>query len=435
MDSNNKTRKLDAELWDKTQFILSDFYDRMMHFALFYEGILDINIIRKSIDAVIKNVPVLHSQYITNIIKPYWLVCDYKLENLAKEVETKDIEKDTLEFLKGEISNKEKLQFKCTIFVDKENNKCAFATIVNHQCFDGSDYKYIMYKIIECYNSYIKFGNIDNITIKNGTRNIKQLYENMDKTIAEKAKGLYKNISQSKIKTKFKFTDDTNCYKCFIRNEIDADTFKKIKEKAKKDKVSINDVLIAAYCRSLIKEINQDNNYPVQVTSMMDLRRHMLNGGTVGATNMTAFMFCELYNGIGDNFKETLKLVKEETSKNKNDNVAGLHGIPLLNLAYKIFQLDFLATFAIKLGYNNPYVQMSNFGLLNTENINFEGCKIYDCLLTGAVKYKPYFQLTCVTLNDNLKFCIAEKCSKEDEKLIKQFLKDLIAELIEYSKD
>ena len=42
-----RNKRLKAQLWDKTQFLLSNFYDRMMHYAIFYEGSLDIDIIRK----------------------------------------------------------------------------------------------------------------------------------------------------------------------------------------------------------------------------------------------------------------------------------------------------------------------------------------------------------------------------------------------------
>ena len=422
-----------AQLWDKTQYFLSNFYDRMMHYAIFYDGELDIDIIRKSVKAVVDKVPVLHSQYKANFVRPYWKIReDYTLEEMAEYEEVEDLEAATVEFLKGDVDNKSKLQFKCKVFSSK--GKCSFATIVNHQCFDGSDYKYCMFKIVEFYNSYKRVGNIDNVAFKEGKRDLSQLYENMEPEIAKKAKGLYNNASKTGIKTAFRFTDDKDCKKRFIMKMIPKELFEKAKAKSKAEGASINDVMLAAYFRALVKEIGCKNDEPINITSMMDLRRHMLTKDTIGVTNMTAFMPCKLADGIGGTFEDTLARVKEQTSKQKNDDVSGLYGIPLLGLAYKLFWLDCIATFAIKLGYDNPLIQMSNLGILKAEDVDFDGCHFYDCIMTGAVKYKPYFQFTCVTREGHMKFCVAEKCSDKDEQLIRGFFDDMEKELEGYVK-
>ncbi len=428
-----RNKRLKAQLWDKTQFFLSNFYDRMMHYAIFYEGSLDIDIIRKSVKAVVDKVPTLHSQYVASPIKPYWKVReDYTLEEMAEIEEVEDLEKSTYDFLMGEVSHKDKLQFKCKVFTCKD--KCSFATIVNHQCFDGSDYKYVMFKIVEYYNAFVKGGNGDNVVFKQGTRDFSQIYENMEPNAAKKAKGLYNNISRTGIKTRFRFTDDKDCTKRLIMKMIPKELFDKVKAKGKAVGASINDVMLTAYFRALVKEIGCKKDEPINITSMMDLRRHMLNGDTVGVTNMTAFMPCKLSEGIGGSFEDTLSRVKEQTLKQKNDDVAGLYSLPLLALAYKVFQIDCIATFAIKIGYENPFIQMSNLGIMKPEQVNFEGCSMYDCVMTGAVKYKPYFQFTCVTREGNMKFCVAEKCSDRDEKLIRGFFDDMEAELEGYIK-
>ena len=427
------TSKMKAQLWDKTQYFLSNFYDRMMHYAIFYDGELDIDIIRKSVKAVVDKVPALHSQYKPNWIRPYWKIRDdYTLEEMADFEEVEDLEAATTEFLMGEVDNNNKLQFKCKVF--KSKGKCSFATIVNHQCFDGSDYKYCMFKIVEYYNAFKRDGNIDKVVFKQGPRDLSQLYDNMEEEAAKKAKKLYSNPTNSGIKTTFRFTDDKDCKKRLIMKMIPKELFEKAKAKGKATGASINDVMLTAYFRALVKEIGCKNDEPLNITSMMDLRRHMKNGDTIGVTNMTAFMPCKLSEGIGGTFEDTLARVQEQTLKQKQDNVTGLYGLPLLGLAYKVFWIDCLATFAIKLGYDNPLIQMSNLGILKAEDVDFDGCHFYDCIMTGAVKYKPYFQFTCVTREGNMKFCVAERCSDKDEQLIRGFFDDMEKELEGYVK-
>ena len=426
-------KRIKAQLWDKTQFFLSNFYDRMMHFATFYDGDIDIDILRIALKKVVDNIPVLHSRYVSNVIKPYWKTKnDYSLKELASKEIVSDLESSTYDFLKGYISHKSKLQFRCKVF--KAGEKCSFALLVNHQCFDGADFKYVVCKIVECYNAYIKTKNLDNVEIKNGNRDLKQLYENMDSQIAKKAKRLYNNASKTGIKKKFKFTDDKNCSKRFIIRDINEKLFLKIKQKCKECGSTINDLLLTCYFRAVVKEAHYKMDEPINITSMIDLRRHMLNGSTTGITNMTAFMPCKLEQGVGESFEETLSRVVKVTSSSKHDDVVGLYGIPLLNFAYKVFVFDALARFIIKIGYENPLLQMSNIGVIKSEGVNFYNCNMYECFITGAVKYKPFFQLTCATQNNHLKLVVAEKCSDEDEKLIQSFMDDVVSQIKRFAQ-
>ena len=426
-------KTLKAELWDKTQYFLSNFYDRMMHYSIFYDGDIDVDVLRQVIKYIVDKVPVLHSSYKPNPVLPYWKVNEnYMVEEMADFEEVENLEEATYDFLKGDFSHKSKLQFRIKVF--KSGSKCSFAALVNHQCFDGSDFKYFMFNIVKGYNIIKNGGDINTLEIKQGPRSLSQIYDNMDPEAAKKAKGLYKNISKTGIKETVKLTDDTDVKKRFIMKMMDKELFNSLKLKGKEDGASVNDLMLAAYFRALVRNNGISIDQPLNITSMMDLRRHMKTHDTIGLTNMTAFMPCKLENGIGDSFKETLSRVLEQTNKHKNDNVAGLYGIPLLGLAYKLFWLDCIATFAIKLGYDNPLIQMSNLGIMKNEFTDFVGCKMYDCFITGAVKYKPYFQFTCVTRDGHMKFCVAERCSDEDEKIILKFFDYMIEELEGYVK-
>lgn len=422
------SKKIKAELWDKTQYFLSNFYDRMMHYAMLYEGDLDLATMRKAVKYVVDKVPVLHSQYIPNFVKPYWNVReDYSEEELVSKEEVQDLDAATREFLLGEVDNKDKLQIKVKIF--KCGNKCSYASIINHQCFDGSDFKYVQYKIVEVYNALMTQGTCEKVEIKQGRRDFKQLYERMDPQAAKRAKTLYNNASKMGLKKPFKFTDDTDVKKRFIIKMIDSNTFNKMKAKGKEHGATINDVILTAFFRAYAKEAGIKKDEVVGITSMMDLRRHFADGkGSEGCTNMTAFMPCKI-DGIGDTFLDTLAKVTDNSNKVKNDNCAGLYGIPLLALGYKLFVFDGIATKVIKLGYENPLVQMSNLGVIKNEDVDFVGCSMYDTYITGAVKYKPYMQLTCVTRKGEMKLCIVEKCSDRDEKLMLDFLEDIVSEI------
>ena len=44
-------------------------------------------------------------------------------------------------------------------------------------------------------------------------------------------------------------------------------------------------------------------------------------------------------------------------------------------------------------------------------------------------------QLTCLSLDGQMKLCIAERCSDKDEKLVLDFLDDIIKEIKEFGEE
>ena len=60
--------------------------------------------------------------------------------------------------------------------------------------------------------------------------------------------------------------------------------------------------------------------------------------------------------------------------KSKNDKFCGLYGIPLLALAFKLFPYS-IAEFAIKIGYENPLIGMSNIGIIPDDYVELDNLK------------------------------------------------------------
>ena len=170
--------KLKAELWDKVQYIFRNYYDRMIHAAMVYDGEINLEILRKSIYRVVTHFPVLRSTFHSSAIDPHWEVNeDYTLEEMASKVICDDIKASALESLSREISFKGKLQFE--IVVHYSRGQSAISVLVNHMCMDGADFKYFVSKIIEGYNLIAKGGDISELQLKSGSRSHAQLYKDM----------------------------------------------------------------------------------------------------------------------------------------------------------------------------------------------------------------------------------------------------------------
>ncbi|MDE7348523.1 MAG: hypothetical protein K2N53_02550 [Clostridia bacterium] len=421
--------KLKAELWDKVQYIFRNYYDRMIHASLVYDGNVDLDILRKSIYNVVKHFPILRSTFHSSFLNPHWVVNeDYTVEEMATKVICDDLQESVLSSLSKEISYKSKLQFE--IVVHYCGDKSAISVLVNHMCLDGTDFKYCICKIIEGYNLLARGGDIAELQLKDGSRDYSQLYKDMSEEDAEEARKLYKNVSRTGVKNKFDFTDEKDCSTRFNFKKLQSETVQALKAKGKEYDATLNDVFMTAYARAISTRLAPSDDKRLVVTSMKNLRDHIESKSSESITNLTGFMPCVLEE-LGETFCDTLRMVTEKNNQSKEDKFCGLYGIPLLALAFKLFPYS-IAEFAIKLGYENPLIGMSNIGIIPEEFVELEGLKCVDTFVTGATKFKPYIQLTSTTFKGVTTLCIAQKCGDEDERRICELLDAIESQLMDF---
>ncbi|MGI6213193.1 MAG: condensation domain-containing protein [Christensenellales bacterium] len=410
-------RKIKAELWDKMQFMFRNYYDRMVHAYTVYDGILDKDIIKTVLIGFTELVPILHSRFVEHPIDPYWEEAPYSIEDILTVKESADIAKDADSFLTQTIPYDNNVQYKVALFYHE--GKTHLSMIVNHMCFDGGDFKYFLAMLAANYNNLAN--GINKIEIKTGSRSYDKVYTGLSKSEQRIAEKLYKNISAVKDEKQFPFTAPDAADKNMICNrKIAKEVFEKARLIAKGFDATANDLLLAVYVSALYDIGKFDVNSSLTIPCMVDLRRHISDGGlSTGLTNHTGFMQCGV-NCKGRNINETLINVIKSVNKSKRDKYIGLYSLPLLNLAYTIFPYK-LSEFAISKGYSNPLIGMSNIGVLNPKLLSFKDAHLVDGFITGAVKYKPYMQLAVTTLDGAATLTIAIKGNAKDAEIAENF--------------
>lgn len=169
-------KKNKAQLWDMVQYIFRNYYDRMMHAILWFDGVVDSAAVRASIGHIVDRVEVLRSTFRAGFFRPKWVVNDLdEVGQLVQVVDTDDVEKAAFECISQSFSYKEKLQIR--VFIVQDDTKNAIAFLVNHMCFDGGDFGYFLGKFVECYNNYLRTGSCEDVEIKTGSRDADQLYQ------------------------------------------------------------------------------------------------------------------------------------------------------------------------------------------------------------------------------------------------------------------
>lgn len=75
-------------------------------------------------------------------------------------------------------------------------------------------------------------------------------------------------------------------------------------------------------------------------------------------------------------------------------------------------------------------IGMTNIGIIDSDRIIFGKTPIEDSLITGSIKYPPYFQLALTTYNNSITFSVNLYGSKDDMDLIQKFFVLLDNELL-----
>ena len=421
---------LKAEMWDRMQFLFRNYYDRMVHAKLTYEGSFDMDVLKNVVLFMVEKAPVLHSSFNTTVIEPYWKEENYTIDDIVSYEKVEDADKVADEWLLGVIPYDNNVQIKIAVFEDDKHSVLALRN--NHMCMDGGDLQYFLATLCENYTN-LKAGNYSARQMKSGARSYDQVYSKLEGEDLKHAKNLYKNISKTEDKVAFPWSEsvpeDTNK---IIKRVINEEDFDKLRALAKKMGITVNDAIMAAVFRSLYEMCGLKDTDSLTASCAIDLRKHIVEGGLQGGlTNHTAWMAVRTMSK-GESIQDTIVNVIRSTKGFKRDKFIGLYSLPLLKLAYTIFPQD-IAEFAIKAGYTNPLIAVSNMGLLNDQKLTFDGMKLVDGFISGAVKYKPFFLMSVTTLLGRVTLSTAIRGNQKDVDIANRYFDLVLKNIKEFN--
>ena len=409
-------RKLNAELWDKMHYLFRDFNDRMVHVELNYDFVLDVEALKTVIICAFEKVPVLHSKFVDRKVSTHWEVMPYDIDEVLTVSEPENLQEAVDDFLTQYIPPESHIQMKFALFI--KDGKSTLCMIENHMCMDGGDLKYFLKSFCENYTEYVEKG-ISPIKYRTGSRAYTDVYTGFGKMESGVAQRLFKNIN-ARDDHKFPLTSDSIRDTSFIaRKKFNEDILSKLKIKGKELGATINEMLLTAYFYSVYELAGFPPSDQLMISSAIDLRRHMDSVDDKGFTNHTAWMQCAIPQRGRDIF-ETVQYVVRSSNKFKKDKFMGLYGLPLLNFGYSILP-HAASEEIIKIGYSNPYMAMSNIGVLNGQQLALSGHEPVDAFMSGAVKYKPFVLLTATTYKNVITLSMCVRGNEKDKEIVNKF--------------
>ncbi len=409
-------RKLTAELWDKMHYLFRDFNDRMVHVELNYDFVLDVEALKTVIICAFEKVPVLHSKFVDKKLSTYWKVMPYNIEDILTVEYPDDMASAVENFLTQYIPPESHIQMKFALFI--KDGKSTLCMIENHMCMDGGDLKYFLQSFCQNYTKYVENG-VSPIEYRTGSRAYTDVYSGFSQMESGVAQRLFKNIN-ARDNHKFPLTKNNIRDASFIaRKKFNEEILAKLKAKGKEMGATVNEMLLAAYFYSVYELANFPASDQVMISSAIDLRRHMDTVEDKGFTNHTAWMQCAIPERGRDIF-ETVQYVVRSSNRFKKDKFMGLYGLPLLNFGYSILP-HAASEEIIKIGYSNPYMAMSNIGIIKGETLSLCGNEPTDAFMSGAVKYKPFVLLTATTYKNVITLSMCVRGNDKDKEIVGQF--------------
>ncbi|MBQ8029135.1 MAG: hypothetical protein IJ262_06985 [Clostridia bacterium] len=425
-----KKTKIKSEMLDKVNYMCRCYMDRIARSSLYYDFVIDYERFRDVLVNAFENVPILHARFVDNHINPYWLVSDdYTVDDLFTLIETDNMEAEVDRVLCEGIELDSVVQYKTTVVTDGKTSW--LITRWNHMIMDGGGFSQLIVDIFYNYNEYVKTGVIPGKYNK-GQRSFELVYSDMSPEKAKKAKKQFASTARrEKLSLPFSKKGEGEDKVYFVRAALDKEIFDKARLVGKRYGATVNDILSAAYIDAFRKLTGY--NKKLTLSCAIDLRRHMKESlRTIGYTNYVAFMPCTVER-ISDNILETLEMVVKSNKENKKDEFMGLHGLPLLKIAYSTMVYA-QAEFIVKLFYSNANLALSTMGAVGVDYVKFGNRGPVDAYSAGAVKNKPCSLTTAVTINGHLRLTMCINATEKDKEMVESFFELMKESVIEMAK-
>lgn len=415
---------------EKMQYLVHEQNDNTIRFVLHYPGVPDPEALRSAARHLVGSVDVLHAAFHPGKLTACWVV--------SKNYEDADfflhehIDGDPMaragELSLTPIAHDSRVQLRFSLI--ENGAESALVMTVSHLCVDGSDAKYLLYKLVQGSNLFLQEGSCDQLTVKQGCRAAEQVYRGLD---TQELRSLMRD-PRTGVKSVFPFPSEEEGVPRMVLRTIPDETMAAAHARAKACGATVNDVLLASCYHAYASVPGVDPHAPMSITSMLDLRRHLAGHDSPGLSNLSGALPSALTCGVHDRFEDTVADIAAQTRRTKEDPLAGLAGMPLLHGAAKAIPLGLLQLGASRL-YSSMSVGMTNLGSLDCASLCIGDLLPDAGWFGGPLKKKPGMQVCACSIGGNCALCIVGQYTEEDAVVLQALLDHMVHTVSEYAQD
>lgn len=416
---------------ERGQYILHEHNDNTVRFVLYYPDLLDVDVFRRAVKALVESVDVLHGTFFTDGVGAYWKLNEAVDEsNYFLYVQTEGdpgITANSLALIP--VYSEDKVQIHCTLV--QGSGTSAVVVRMSHLVVDGGDGKYLLGKLAQAYNLIARTGSPEGLQVKHGSRAPEKVYDTVSKKDMKKLKSSLP--SSTDIRSVYPYPTEEPGRERLILTKISAETMEHAHKKAKEAGASVNDLLMAACYHACASLDGVDAHAPMCINSTMDLRRHCRNGESEGLCNMSGSFMTVLEKGCTGSFADTLAKVAEQSTKVKGDPLAGLEGMPIVHSLARKVPMGLLIQIMDRV-YGSAPVGITNLGNLKCADYAMDGLIPSGGLFGGPLKKKPGMQISAASFDGECVLAVAVQCTQQDAQMLQGTLDAMKSEIEEYAQ-
>jgi NRPS condensation-like uncharacterized protein len=413
-------------MWDQMQFFVRKVADQQVRCVISFDGRVDENRMASAVRLSLDAVPIMNCRYVEGWWRPYWRHIErIDYSKICTTIETGNVENEILRFLFEEINPFEGPQAVVRIVRSTADSLCIN---MNHMVGDAAGLKEYVYLLASIYRSLIKDPEYRPQPSANGSRSLRQVSRHI--RLLDKIRILRRGPAEPFRSRNWRFPLSKGAGKPeIVICKFPESKFNAIREYGKKCQATLNDIVLTAYYRALFEVIQPDPNISLKVAVTIDLRRYIPSGEAEAICNLSAFIFSEIGPGLGADFSETLKKVRDDMNTKKND-FPGLEGFPRLIVLFKLLPYSVLKRKIFR-RFEPPKItnrqsggmppSLTNMGIIDSKKLVFGDVGVKDAYLTGAINYSPGFQMGVSSFKESITCSVCFCNTGEDKKLVDRF--------------
>lgn len=415
---------------ERFQYMVHKGNDTTIRFVLHYPGLIDPDVLRRAVKAIVESVDVLHSTFFTDPNTAYWKVN----EEVAEHHYFRYIRTEADPFVTARslsvypVNHDSKAQLRCELV--QSDRESTIVLCISHLCVDGGDGKYLLNKLVEGYNLLLETGSCDSLEVKNGSRAPEKVYENVE---FKDLKEILKLPISKDATSVYPFPTEEEGMCRMVFTVIPGAVMDGARKKAKTVGASANDLLLAAAYQVYAALPEVDRTSGINISSMMDLRRHCKDGESEGLCNMSGALPTALVEGVPEDFAATLTRIAEQTKAVKDDPLAGLMGLPLLHGVARGLPV-WMQLMAAEKVYGAMPVGLTNLGNVNCQSLALGGIAPTGGVFGGPLKKKPGMQVSIMSFDGECALATYGQMTAEDATHVQKFLEDMAKAVRDYAE-
>lgn len=413
-------RKYKVETWDIMQFLFARFNDHQIHCVISFDVHIDEERLKRAVDLLADIFPLISCRFSESAGRPNWFDAGFTADDMVFLKESENVDEEVQRSICPKIDEFIGPQLK--IYIVRNDKADSLGVVINHMLCDGEGFKEILYMLSSIY-SHLGDDPAYKPVYSMGSRSARQVLRVF--SWSSKLRIMLERYGLSRHDNSFVFGLDGDRSRPFIATLTTTyDQFVSMRSYAKQHGATINDVILAAYIRTLHKTTG---GQAAAIQCVLDLRKYLPGRKAEGFCNLTSNLVCDIGPETDEWFDDTLTKVKNTMDAEKEDRSC-LNLIMLLEVLFRVMPYK-TAKYLVLKNYNNPPFAMSNIGIIDENRLNFNGLHITDAFMTGSIKYNPLFQLALSTFNNRITFSVAFHGTKADKEKIDRFLNELVEQM------